>query len=74
MNKHVWPELYKIVETDNFGGDYPEEKAVSLPRMTREEADKIAETINNVLCSHPGDRRFWKVVPESYKLQPGFEP
>ena len=65
---------YKIVETDNFGGDYPDEREVNLPWMTKEQAERIAATINDVHCSYPGARRYWKVVPFEYKLQPGFEP
>jgi hypothetical protein len=64
---------YKIVETDNYGGDYPDEKFVNLPSTSKENAQKIADIINEV---HGGDyaRRYWKVVESDYTLQPGFEP
>lgn len=64
---------YRIVETDNFGGDYPDEKFVNLPPTTKENATKIAEAINAVFS---GDHapRYWQVREEDYKLQPGFEP
>jgi hypothetical protein len=67
-------EGYKIIETDNFGDDYPDEKEVVLPWMTKEEAEQIAAVINTVHCNYPGARRYWKVVLRSYQLSPGFEP
>ena len=63
----------KIVETDNFGGDYPNERFVGpLPHMNAEQAEKVAAVINEVA----GERhhRYWKVVDDRYELQPGFEP
>ena len=59
-----------IVETDNYDGDYPNEKFVSLPSMSKEKAEKIAKAINENLCSD----RYWKVVEYGYELQGGFEP
>lgn len=61
---------YMIVETDNYVGDYPDEKFVSLPSMSKEKAEKIAKVINENLCSD----RYWKVVECGYELQGGFEP
>lgn len=63
----------RIVETDNFGGDYPDEKFVNLPLMGVERAEIVAETIN-VVFSGPSAKRFWKVVDDDYTLAPGFEP
>lgn len=68
---------YSIVETDNFGGDYPNESF--LIRHIREEAAKqIADIVNKEMDAANGGSRFWKVVKDSYrtpyKLQPGFEP
>lgn len=65
--------MMRIVETDNFGGDYPDEKFVNLPRMDEDRAKAITEAINKAV-SGPDARRYWKVVPDDYKLQPGFEP
>lgn len=66
---------YKIVETDNFCGDYPDEKFVNLPRIAnKDNAECICRTINEVLCWHDGAPRYWKVVDEHYELHPGFEP
>ncbi|ELZ3649990.1 hypothetical protein ULT26_004284 [Salmonella enterica] len=65
---------YKIVNTDNFGGDYPDEEFVTgLPYFhTKERAQRVADAINSTV---PGDHhRYWKVVDEDYTLQPGFEP
>lgn len=60
----------KIVETDNFGGDYPNEKFLNLPNLSPYHAQKIADAIN---WGASGDR-FWKVVENDYVLSPGFEP
>lgn len=65
--------LFKIVETDNFGGDYPDEKFVNLPLMSQEQAEFVADAINRV-CSGSQARRHWLVKPADYQLQPGFEP
>ena len=65
---------YRIVETDNYGGDYPDESFVeNLPVLyEREQAQTIANAINSVVpVSHS---RYWKVVEMPYTLQPGFEP
>lgn len=62
---------YQIVETDNFNGDYPNEKFVLFP-MLKDSAEGIAELINE--AAGEGSARFWKVEPVGYQLQPGFEP
>lgn len=64
----------RIVETDNFGGDYPDEKFVNIPSVSPEHAKQIADAINNALCNHDHATRYWRVVENDYKLQPGFEP
>lgn len=64
---------YRIVETDNFGGDYPAEVFVNLPGMGKEAAEKVAKSINDSVGGVYSPR-FWKVVGEGYQLQPGFEP
>ena len=63
--------MARIVETDNFGGDYPDEKFLLWP-MKEYLAQKIADTINEAAGSNA--TRYWKVVPNDYELQPGFEP
>jgi hypothetical protein len=64
----------KIVNTDNFGGDYPDERFVTgIPTLIDSvEASIIADTINKV--AGPNSKRFWKVVQDDYELHPGFEP
>lgn len=64
---------HKIVETDNFGGDYPNESFVNLPPMCSEHAESLAELINEI-HSGDGSLRYWKVVEADYVLSPGFEP
>ena len=64
--------MARIVETDNYGRDYPDESFLNLPRMDKETMSNICELINN--CHYSGNNRYWKVVENDYKLQPGFEP
>lgn len=65
---------YRIVNTDNFDGDYPNEKFVeNLPLMySKERADAICDVINKGLSECHA--RWFKVVEMPYELQPGFEP
>jgi hypothetical protein len=67
------PQFFRIVETDNFGGDYPDEKFVNLPVTTEAKAQVVAKAINSIFGGDDAPR-YWKVVPTDYKLQPGFEP
>lgn len=64
--------MAKIVETDNFAGDYPDEKFLNLPPLTKEHATAIATAINAGFADNCP--RYWRVVDDDYKLQPGFEP
>ncbi|MCP4377694.1 MAG: hypothetical protein GY794_16150 [bacterium] len=67
-----WTE-YRIIETDNFGGDYPDEKFINVIPVNLEHAEAIAKAIN----SAPGADtcpRYWRVVELPYELQPGFTP
>ena len=65
--------MYRIVETDNFGGDYPNEKFVNLPVIVNEtNAHRLCNLINAIFSSDDAPR-YWKVVDGDYKLQPGFE-
>ena len=61
----------RIVETDNFGGDYPDERFF-LWRMPEENACEIANAVNK--AAGENSTRYWKVVENDYTLQPGFEP
>ena len=62
----------KIIETDSFDRDYPNESFVNLPRMTKEHAETVANAINSGF--HDMYPRFWRAVENDYVLQPGFEP
>ena len=64
----------KIIHTDNFGGDYPNEEFVTgLPYFSqKEKLQKIADAINGELGEYA--HRFYRVVEDDYKLSPGFEP
>ena len=63
----------RVVNTDNFNGDYPDESFYGPKGLTKESAQKYADKANE---AHSGDyaSRFWKVVADDYKLQPGFQP
>lgn len=67
-------KLFKIVETDNFGSDYPDESFLALTFWNKDSALRVANAINGELCSDDHAPRFWKVVDSDYKLAPGFEP
>lgn len=62
----------RIINTDNFGSDYPSEQFV-LWSMGPEAAKEVAEVLNKWFS---GDQapRYFKVVPDDYELAPGFEP
>ncbi len=64
----------KIIHTDNFGGDYPDEQFVKgLPNLPKDRLQAICDEINR----QTGDgtaSRYYKVVEDDYVLQPGFEP
>jgi len=62
---------YRIVNTCNFGGDYPNESFVGPP-MLKEDAETVALIFNS--WTGPHSTRYYKVVPADYKLAPGFEP
>lgn len=64
---------YRVVNTDNFGGDYPDESFAS-PSLTRENAKAVADIFNSEHCAEDSSPRFWKVVELPYELRPGFEP
>ena len=64
---------YKIVETDNYDGDYPDEKFVGIPPLPEVAAKAVCEIIN-IYCGGGNAPRWWKVVEDGYELSPGFEP
>jgi hypothetical protein len=65
--------MARIIHTDNFAGDYPDEKFVEgLPRLTAEKAKVICDAINST--QQENSPRFYVVVEDDYTLKPGFEP
>lgn len=67
------PNRWKVIETDNFGGDYPNESFVSpTPSLSEEEAKILAVLLNSF--TGPNHPRFYRAVNSEYKLQPAFEP
>ena len=63
--------MKRIVNTDNYGGDYPDEKFVLFP-MRKETARLIADALNAEMGMIT--TRHYKVVDMDYILHPGFEP
>lgn len=64
----------RIIHTDNYNGDYPDEKFVEgIPRyLKRETLNKICRLIQDDIGENAS--RFYKVVEDDYQLRPGFEP
>lgn len=72
---------FKLVNTDNFAGDYPDERELltadekgKLQPLTLDEdkAKRVQEALN--YGAHDLDSRYWVVKPADYKLQGAFEP
>jgi hypothetical protein len=67
--------MSRIVNSDNFDGDYPDESFLDLPQMPAAACKVICDEINNAVNTPRGwHPRYWKVVDDDYVLQPGFEP
>lgn len=64
--------MSRIVDTDNFGGDYPNESFV-LFQMSESAAKEFAELLNKYFGGEQAPR-YWKVVDNDYELAPAFEP
>ena len=62
----------RIVNTDNFAGEYPNESFVNIPSLSKVNAGFIAQMINEE-CSGITASRYWKVVENNYKLPPTME-
>lgn len=63
--------MFKIVETDNFGRDDPNERFLNLPALHKDHAERIVQAINSGLP--PQSPRAWVVKPADYVLKPGFQ-
>lgn len=61
----------RIIDTDNFGRDYPNEKFLLWP-MPEWACQAIADILNRE--AGPDSHRYYRVVPDDYELVPGFEP
>ena len=64
--------MAKIVNTDNFGGDYPNEFFLNCSWLSDKQAREVADALNS--SDDPNASRYWRVVPDNYILKPGFEP
>lgn len=64
---------WRVVNTDNFGGDYPDESFVFGEFATEVDAQITADSLNAQVDALYSPRYF-KVVQMPYELQPGFEP
>jgi hypothetical protein len=62
----------KIVDTDNFGRDYPDEKLIAADIKIKRFAELMCEALN--VDAGDNASRYYKVVEDEYVLQPGFEP
>jgi len=71
---NAMPPNYRVVETDNHGRDYADEKFVNIRPTTKERAQAIADAINAAFCTSDYAGRHWKVVEDGYELDPAFEP
>lgn len=61
----------KVIDTDNFDGDYPNEKVVAQ-NLTLEQAERMCRERNT---KHPHDTaRYWTIKSDDYVLRGGFEP
>jgi hypothetical protein len=66
-------DYYRVIETDNFNGDYPNEQFATPYAMSKAQADEIAALFNKFFSGEHASR-FWQVVPNDYELVGGFEP
>jgi len=64
----------KIIDTDNFGGDYPNEKVIADNIKNPKHAEIMCDALIERYCRYSGSPRFYRVVEDDYVLQPGFEP
>ena len=64
--------MSRIVETDSFGRDYPNEKFLSIPLLEWSQARIVAGILNE--AAGENSDRYWKVVDLDYELSPAFEP
>ena len=63
---------WHIVNTDNFGRDYPNETFTCKDFTNEGDARMCAVALNG--DPNAWSSRFYKVVEDGYVLKPGFEP
>jgi hypothetical protein len=63
----------KIIDTDNFGGDYPVEHDIAVGIKDKQKAAVMCEALN-ARFSGAGASRFYRVEEDDYKNGIGFEP
>jgi hypothetical protein len=71
---HEVVRTWRIIDTDNFGGDYPDERFVATGIQYEKTAQEMAEKLNG---RDHGQSRFFRVVEHIeivYRLQTGFQP
>ncbi len=61
---------FQVVDTDNHGSDYPDEKFVGPSLRTKDLAETVAACFNDDVTDESS--RFYKVVELPYTLEPGF--
>ena len=66
-------QSYRIIDTDNFGGDCPAETVVASGITYKPYADLMCDALVKKY-SENGGRRLYLVVEDDYELKPGFEP
>jgi len=65
-------KTWSIVETSNYGRDYPDESFVCQGFQNKGTAELVCEFLNGQTSIY-AER--WNIVVEAgYELQPGFEP
>lgn len=62
----------RIIDTDNFGGDYPDESFIAINIVSKRHAEIMCNALND--DTGPNCSRYYKVVEDDYRLVPGFEP
>jgi hypothetical protein len=77
MSTHI------VFNTDNFGGDYPDEYALAsvdakgratMKAFTEKQAERVAALLNEFDGNGDMSSRWWTIQRVGYKLQDGFEP
>lgn len=64
---------FAVVDADNFDGDYPNERFVTIPHPEKDYVEDMCQLLNEKY-SGEDESRYYKVVQLPYQLQPGFRP